>query len=690
MKKVFLILILMLCTNFAFGLTIAEKLLQVHNAKEAIKTAIEARYIDMTGVPLSDFPAQIERIQYPAFSGTKLINGVTLTENIQSTDAVYVTGGTGKYMLSKLPTPSNAIPAGALAYGYANAAGTTGQVIGMSALWACPLFPTKTLTIGNPTVTTTKTFDGNTTAAVTPGTLSGLVPGHTNVTVSAVANYNDVNAGTGKTITVVYTLSGTDAYKYAKPANYTTTGTINQKQLTITAPTVTTTKTFDGNTTASVTPGTLSGAVSGYAVGVTAAANHSVATAGSTTITTVYTMTGSYTGNYIKPVNNTVAGVINKKTLSIGTPTIATTKTFDGSTGTTITLGTVSGLVSGYTSVTTTGVADFSSATAGTGKTITAVYSISGTHAGNYNKPANYTTSGIINAKQLTIASTAINTTKTFDGNTTATVTSVGTLGGLVSGYTTVTPACTATFSSATAGTGKTITAVYSISGTHAANYIKPVDSTYSTNGTINQKQLIFDENIIISSDKAYDGNSTANVTSSGNISGVISGYDNVEPLCIAYYDSSMYGFNKSIYYTLSLIGSNSSNYYISDTSTHLYTTIGVIYRTVEYRETNPEILDYTISEVIITSDYSPGSTHRSITPVAHTIKVVYTYSTNYRMDINPYEHPGVSISAVKWYNNQVEFMSQSSSTYAYGKWYVSGTHSANYDNVYALIVYQY
>ncbi|MDP2944306.1 MAG: YDG domain-containing protein [bacterium] len=81
------------------------------------------------------------------------------------------------------------------------------------------------LTISAPSVTTSKVYDGSTTAAVTAGTLSGVVTGET-VTVSAAANYSSASVGTSKAITVVYTLDGTDAGNYTKPIDYSTTGTI--------------------------------------------------------------------------------------------------------------------------------------------------------------------------------------------------------------------------------------------------------------------------------------------------------------------------------------------------------------------------------------------------------------------------------------------------------------------------------
>ena len=76
------------------------------------------------------------------------------------------------------------------------------------------------LTISTPTLTLSKVADGTTTAAVTKGVLAGVVSPDV-VTVSAVATYDTALVGTGKTITVVYTLGGADAAKYVKPVNYT-------------------------------------------------------------------------------------------------------------------------------------------------------------------------------------------------------------------------------------------------------------------------------------------------------------------------------------------------------------------------------------------------------------------------------------------------------------------------------------
>ena len=81
------------------------------------------------------------------------------------------------------------------------------------------IITTKQLTIGAPTVTLTKPYDGDTTVATcTPGTLSGIV-GAEVVTATCVATYDTSAVGTDKTITIVYTLAGADAAKYVKPVN---------------------------------------------------------------------------------------------------------------------------------------------------------------------------------------------------------------------------------------------------------------------------------------------------------------------------------------------------------------------------------------------------------------------------------------------------------------------------------------
>jgi hypothetical protein len=81
---------------------------------------------------------------------------------------------------------------------------------------------TTALTITNPTIVTNKMVDGNTNAFITQiGTLQGVdAADANNVSVTATATYDNASVGTNKTITIVYTLSGSASNKYIAPVNY--------------------------------------------------------------------------------------------------------------------------------------------------------------------------------------------------------------------------------------------------------------------------------------------------------------------------------------------------------------------------------------------------------------------------------------------------------------------------------------
>jgi gliding motility-associated-like protein len=111
------------------------------------------------------------------------------------------------------------------------------------------------LTIADPTITRSKEYDKTVAvASLTAGALSGVVSVGSVadiVTVSAVGTYNTSSVGTGKTITVVYTLAGADKDNYIKPVDKVyTDGVITAKQLIVIA--VASDKPYDGNKNANV------------------------------------------------------------------------------------------------------------------------------------------------------------------------------------------------------------------------------------------------------------------------------------------------------------------------------------------------------------------------------------------------------------------------------------------------------
>lgn len=166
----------------------------------------------------------------------------------------------------------------------------------------------RTTTISEPTLSLIKAYDGTTKAKVTPGTLSG-VNGSDDVKVTASANYDTAVIGKSKTITVVYTLAGTDAEKYEAPANFTiSTGQIKAAPLIISEPKLTVLKVSDGTASATVTPGTLTGIVGSENVTVTATAVYDTADVGKDkTITVIYILNGTNAANYEAPMPYTVS-----------------------------------------------------------------------------------------------------------------------------------------------------------------------------------------------------------------------------------------------------------------------------------------------------------------------------------------------------------------------------------------------
>ncbi len=219
----------------------------------------------------------------------------------------------GVYALIPGATATTTIPTGAYVGKFFKVeASSTAPDDGIATSTATTAIAAKQLTIADPTLTLSKVYDGDRTAAVTAGALSGVVDGDT-VTVTGVATYDTATTTTGKTITVVYTLAGAQATGYTKPVDYTTTsGVVTAKQLTIADPTLTTTKNYDGNTSAAVTAGALVGVVGSDTVTVTATGTYNNVDVGTGRgITVAYTLAGADSVNYTKPVDYSVStGVI--------------------------------------------------------------------------------------------------------------------------------------------------------------------------------------------------------------------------------------------------------------------------------------------------------------------------------------------------------------------------------------------
>ena len=311
-----------------------------------------------------------------------------------------------------------------------------------------------------------------------------------------------------------------------KAAQATFEFTIAKKQLTISGTTVAD-KVYDGTVEATVTAGTLAGLVSGDETSVDVMATGTFASKDvayglgieEQDVTVSYALTGALANNYLAPVGETLrdAATINPKTLS----DIHLEKDYDGN-----------GIFDKTVLTTEQGILE--------GESIKIYVNAIGANVGVYKdgnededfdfneyvlyigdtekQTVNYawgdTCTATIKAKQLTISETTV-ADKVYDGTTDATV-MTGTLAGLVSGdETSVSVSATGTFADKNAGSDKTVTIAYSLTGALANNYLAPKDETATA--TINKKELDLTE----VPSREYNGdNRIQKLTSEGCVEG--------------------------------------------------------------------------------------------------------------------------------------------------------------------------
>ena len=253
---------------------------------------------------------------------------------------------------------------------------------------------------------------------------------------------------------------------------------------------------------------------------------------------------------------------ITPKTLAV-TGTTANDKTYDGTGSTTVSVGTVVGLV-GSETLNVTASGSFADVNVGTGKYVTVNYNLTDDSglAANYSL-ANGGANAAITAKQLSVSGASVNS-KIYDGSTSASVTG-GTLTGLISGET-INFTSSAAFASADAGTGKAATISYTLSdATGSASNYSIADA--STTGTITPKALSISAPTAQS--RVYDGTVAATV-SAGTLSGLISG-ETLGVTATGSFASKSIGTGKavSVTYNLSDGSGRAANYSLAAGSTN-------------------------------------------------------------------------------------------------------------------------
>ncbi len=356
-----------------------------------------------------------------------------------------------------------------------------------------------------------KVYDGSTSATLSgTASLSGILGSDTvNVSGSGSGAFSDKNVGTGKSILVSgLSLSGTDAANYTVGA-LSATADITAKALTATY--TASNKVYDATTAATVS-GSSSDVIGNDVVTFSqnaAFANKNVGTGKTVNITGI-SLGGTDAGNY--SLQNSTASTtadISRASLTV-TGASANNKVYDATTAATVSGGAVTAL--GSDSVTLSGAnATFANKNVGTGKTVTAAYTLSGTDAGNYTlvQPSGMLADITPASLSVTGASAA---NKVYDGSDSATV-SGGSVTALGSDSVTLT-AGSAAFADKNAGSAKAVTSNFALTGNDAANYVL---AQPSLSANITPKSVTITG--FTASDKTYDATDAVTVTQWGSVS---------------------------------------------------------------------------------------------------------------------------------------------------------------------------
>ena len=411
-----------------------------------------------------------------------------------------------------------------------------------------------------------KIYDGNANTTISGITLSGVINSD-DVSVSGNGTFSSASVANGISVTTSLVLSGTDAGNYSLTQPIGLTANITPKPLTIIGLTAND-KVFDGNTTATLSgTATLNGVISGDEANVTLTGTPTAtfvqSTPGNSIAVTItgYSLTGSASGNYsvsqpaglTANITNSPTPVINSALTATATYGVVSTSYFITATNSPTSFN-ATGLPTGLSINTSTGeISGTPTAVAGSPFSV----SISATNNGGTGTATLVYT---ITPKTLTVSSPSVSN-KVYDKTNTAIIT--GTLLGIVNSDV-VNFNGTGTFSQVTVGSNLVVTSTSTLSGTDAAKYslIQPTGLT----ADITTKSLTITG--LIANDKVFDGNTTATLSGTAVLNGVISGDEANVTLTgtpIATFAQSAVGTGIVVTVTgYSLTGSASGNYSVS------------------------------------------------------------------------------------------------------------------------------
>jgi hypothetical protein len=400
------------------------------------------------------------------------------------------------------------------------------------------------------------------------GTLNGVL-GTDVVTINTgttTANFASKNVGNNLAVTATYALGGTDGGNYTVTSPVGLTANITPANLTVTGA-VGGDKVYDATTADPLSSfGVLNGILGTDVVTInttTTTASFAGKDVGNNlAVTATYALGGTDGGNYTVTSPAGLTANITPATLTV-TGAAAGDKVYDATAADTLSsFGTLNGVLG--TDVVTinpaTTTASFAGKNVGNNLAVTATYALGGADGGDYTvtSPAGLTAS--ITPATLTVTG-AVAANKVYDGTTAGTLSSGGTLSGVL-GTDNVTPntaASTVTFASANAGNnlGVAVTG-YALGGPDAGNYTVTSPTGLTANITLAPLDITANDAVKTSDGTSFSGGNGVSYNGfvNGETSTVLAGAPT--------YSGSSQGAIAIGNYVITPSGFDSSNYAIA------------------------------------------------------------------------------------------------------------------------------
>ncbi|MDD2368379.1 MAG: YDG domain-containing protein, partial [Sulfuricurvum sp.] len=542
-------------------------------------------------IPLAGTPATYtltsltDTYKAGAFTLSNLWNAHTIfgglhDDWVAGTDYSFMYGGNAVTSFTNAGTYSN-IGISVLASGFTTA--SSGNTLGSLLINKAMISSVTGITASN------KIYDGTLAATLQVGNavFNGILGSDTLSVTGATGAFTDKNAGTGKSVNITgLTLSGESVANYELGSSASTaTANITLKAITVSA--TAQGKTYDG-TIAATTTLTSADIIEGDTVTLAGTGTFDTKNVGTVKVVTVASLAKSGTDatNYTIS-NETASATANITPKAITVSATAEDKVYDGTTSATMTL-TSADIVEGDT-ITLAGTETFDTKNVGTEKAVTvASLTKSGVDAANYtisNETASATAN--ITRKALTLNG-AVASNKVYDGLTTASISSYGTLNGVIEGESVAisTTNATAVFDTKNAGTAKTVSiSGVTISGQDAGNY--SAGSSMTTTANITPKAITVSAT---AGNKTYDGTTTATTTL--NSADIIEG-DTVTLAGTGTFDTKNAGTAKTVIVaSMTKAGNDAGNYTISNETASATADIAVKAITLTGTMANNKVYD--------------------------------------------------------------------------------------------------